>query len=227
MRRKAFFLISVFCYASACYAAPCYGTRMPARKEFFSGVETYSIFKRYLENEQGKLRSTQHFLLLSYGVYDWLSIDLKGGAGNIKQRPTDRCEIDYTSNFAGGYGLRLKAYDKEDLKLVLGFQHISVHPKSRDLGDIRHKAILDDWQFSLLASWRDIFGITPYLGTRWSRLDYIHWTGGDRKRMMSDLTKGMGLILGLDIPLLENSWFNLEGQWLDSEAVAGSINFKF
>jgi len=216
------FLLLPFC----CYAAPCYGTKMPGKKQFFTGLQTYNIFKRYLENELGKVRSTQHFFLLSYGVYDWLCVDLKGGAGNIKQRPLTSDEVDYTSNFAGGYGFRLKLYDKQNLKMVFGFQHISVHPKSRDLGIVKNRAILDDWQWSLLAS-RDFKKIIPYLGTRWSRIDYIHTVGDNRKRKMSDSTKSIGLILGLDLPLTQRSWLNLEGQLCDSEALACSVNFSF
>jgi len=220
-----------------CYAAPCYGTKMPHKKEFFGGFQTHNIFKRYLENEHGKLRSVQHFFLLSYGIYDWLSIDLKGGAGNIKQHPIGNDEVDYTSNFAGGYGLRLKLCDKQNFpakagsrprreKMVFGFQHISIHPKSLHLGDVKHQGILDDWQTSFLVS-RDFGKLTPYLGTRWSRLDYIHWIKGERKRTMSDATKSIGLIVGLDIPIGEKFWLNLEGQLFDSEACALSVNFNF
>lgn len=214
----------ILCYS--CYATPCYGTKLPKKKEVFWGAQTHSIFKRYLEDEQGKVRSTQYFMLLSYGIYDWLSIDLKGGSGNIKQHPVGSDEVDYISNFAGGYGFRLKLYDQKDLKAVFGFQHISVHPKGTHLGNIKNKAILDDWQVSFLVS-HDIFKATPYLGTRWSRIDYIHRTGSDRKRVMSDLTKDTGLIVGCDLPITEKIWFNLEGQFLDSEACAFSVNFVF
>jgi hypothetical protein len=218
---------------------------MPRKKEFFSGFQTHNIFKRYLENEYGKLRSTQHFFLLSYGVYDWFSIDLKGGSGNIKQHPPGSDEVDYISNFAGGYGLRLQlypvrnskttkrkgkisngVYDKQNLKMVFGFQHISVHPKSLHLGDVKHQGILDDWQTSFLVSYA-LVKLTPYLGTRWSRLDYIHSNNGERKRVMSDLTKSIGLIAGCDIPITEKVWLNLEGQLFDSEACALSVNFSF
>lgn len=199
---------------------------MPEKKEFTVGLQTHSIFKRYLEDEQGKLRSTQHFLLISYGICDWLSLDLKGGAGNIKQHPVGSDELDYHSGFAGGYGFRLKLYDREKIRMVFGFQHISVHPPAAHLGDTRHEAILDDWQFSFLVS-RDIFKVTPYLGTHWSRIDYIHRSSGDRKRVMSDLTKDVGLIVGLDLPVSEKVWFNLEGQFFDSEALAFSVNFSF
>jgi len=209
-----------------CYAAPCYGTKLPRKKHFFLGAETYSIFKRYLEDEYGKLRSTQYFLLLSYAVFDWLSIDLKGGSGNIKQHPLGSDEVDYASNFAGGYGFRLKFYDRKNIKMVFGFQHISVHPKSTHLGNIKNKAILDDWQTSLLVS-RDFKKITPYLGARWSRIDYIHTQGDSRKRKMSDLTKSYGFICGFDLPLTEKIWINLEGSAFESEALAFSLNYSF
>lgn len=208
------------------YAAPCYGTKMPAKGEFFAGAQSYTIFKRYLENDFGKVRSEQYFLLISYGVFDWLAIDLKGGAGNIKQHPVGSDEVDYTSNFAGGYGFRLKLYDKNNLRTVFGFQHISVHPKATHLGTVKNKSILDDWQWSLLAS-RSFKKITPYLGTRWSRVDYIHRVSDTRKRKMSDLTKSLGLIYGLDISLTKETWVNLEASAFDSDSLAFSLNYKF
>jgi hypothetical protein len=55
------------------YAAPCYGTRLPLKHKFFAGLEDYIIFKRYEEHSEGKLRSLQNFVLLSYGLWDWLS----------------------------------------------------------------------------------------------------------------------------------------------------------
>ncbi|MCM8780624.1 MAG: hypothetical protein NC908_01695 [Candidatus Omnitrophica bacterium] len=213
-------------FALHCYAAPCYGTRMPKQKEFAIGMQTYNIFRRYLEEDFGKLRSTQHFFLLSWGLCDWLSIDLKVGTGNIKQRPTNHCEVDYSSNFAGGYGFRLKLAQKDKLKTVFGFQHISVHPKSIYVDGLKNRAVLDDWQVGLLGSY-DFKKLIPYIGSRWSRLDYIHWQGDSRKRRMSDLTKGVGLICGLDVPLREKVWINLEIQAFDSQAAAFSINYSF
>jgi hypothetical protein len=218
--------VFIFFLTSLSYAAPCYGTKMPRQKEFFGGVQYHGIFKRYLEDNYGKLKSTQEFVLLSYGVYDWLSIDLKGGSGNIKQRPIGSDGVDYSTCFAGGYGLRLKFYDNKNMRMVFGFQHISIHPHSTHVGSIKHKAILDDWQISLLLS-RNFFKITPYLGTRWSRIDYIHWTGEERKREMSALTRSTGFIFGMDLPITGKIWVNLEGQLFDSEAAAISLNYKF
>jgi len=208
-------------------AAPCYGTKMPQKKKFFGGLQNHIIFKRYLKDNYGKLRSLQNFYLLSYGVCDWFSIDLKGGAGYIKQHPTGSSEIDYSTGFAGGYGFRLRLYEQRKVKMVLGFQHISVHPKRTYVSGVKHKAVLDDWQVSLLGSY-DLTYFTPYIGTRWSRVDYIHWVDDNRKREMSDLTKSTGLIFGADIPFgNDRFWINIEGQFLDSEAFACSLNYKF
>lgn len=226
MRKLFLVLLLAFSFVLPSYAAPCYGTKLPAKKELFIGLQSHSIFKRYLEDKFGKLRSNQYFLLLSYGVFDWLSIDLKGGAGNIKQHPVGSDEVDYDANFAGGYGFRLKFFDRDKTKMVFGFQHISVHPKSTHLGIVKNKAILDDWQGSLLASY-DFKKFTPYLGTRWSRVDYIHTQGDSRKRKMSDSGKSIGLIVGLDIPVTKKVWVNLEGNFFDSEAAAFSLNYSF
>lgn len=226
MRNLLLSFILIFSIFSYSFAAPCYGTKMPKQKELFGMFQSYTIFKRNLEDGYGKVKSQQQFFGLSYGVFNWLSIDLKAGSGNIKQRPLESDEIDYNTNFAGGYGLRLKFFDKNKIKTILGFQHISVHPKSTHLGDVKNQAILDDWQWYLLASY-SFKRITPYIGARWSRLDYIHTQLDERKRRMSDLTKSIGLILGFDIPLTEKIWLNIEGSAFDSQACAFSINFSF
>lgn len=226
MRKIVLCLIFALTLVSFSYAAPCYGTRMPKQKEFFLGLQNHTIFKRYLKDNYGKLRSSQNFLLLSYGVFDWLTIDLKGGVGNIKQHPVGSNEIDYPTYLGGGYGFRLKFYNAQNLKGVFGFQHISVHPHTIFLGTVKRKAVLDDWQFSAIASY-DLKKIIPYLGTKWSRTDYIHWVDGERKRQKSDSTKSIGLVFGFDLPLAKNVWLNLEGQFFDSEAVAFSANYNF
>jgi len=220
------FTLCAISFTLTCDAAPSYGTKFPKQKEFNIGLGSYTIFKRYLEGQNGKLRSSQEFLLLSYGVFDWLSIDLKGGAGFIKQHPAGGDELDYPTFMGGGYGFRLKLYDAKDTKIVFGFQHISIHPRTIEVEDVKNKAVLDDWQFSALLSY-NLKKITPYLGTRWSRADYIHWTNGDRNRIKSDLSKSVGLIVGCDLPITQRFWFNLEGQFFDSEALAFSLNYSF
>lgn len=226
MARGSLLMVSLLLLTGNAIAAPCYGTRMPLRKKIVAGMQAYSIIDRGLEQEFGSLRSNQYLFNLSYGAFDWLSVDLKIGMGNIKQHPQGADEIDYPSNFAGGYGYRIKFLDKKGFRGVFGFQHISVHPKSTHIGNDKHVGILDDWQHSLLFS-KDIKKATLYLGTRLSRVDYIHWDVGARKRRMSDLTKGIGLILGADYSLTDNIWLNIEGQFIDGEAVALSINQRF
>jgi len=186
----------------------------------------HSVLKRNLEDEYGRLSSAQYFFLISYGVFDWFSIDAKGGAGNIKQRSEAGNKMDYSTYLGGGYGFRIRFYNREKTKMVFGFQHISIHPHTVSIGALKHKAVLDDWQFSFLVS-RDFRKFTPYMGVKWSRMDYIHWVDRNRKAVKSDLTKSIGLIAGVDLPLNDKVWLNLEGQFFDGEAVAGSLNFKF
>ena len=224
---RLFFFIMLMCGVSlSANAAPCYGTDMPGARKLTTGIQSYSILDRDLEGDSGSVRSTQSFLILSYGVYDWLAIDLKGGAGNIKQHPPTSDELDYRSSFAGGYGLRILVYDSKAIKAVFGFQHISVHPSSTDIGDTKHRAILDDWQASFLVS-RGFNKCTPYAGIRLSRVDYIHWNNGQRKRVMSDLTENIGLILGTDFLLSDKIRINLEGEFFDTEAFSLGIDYRF
>jgi len=155
-----------------------------------------------------------------------LSIDLKGGAGNIKQRPEAGNKMDYSTYLGGGYGFRIRFYNREKTKMVFGFQHISIHPHTISIGALKHKAVLDDWQFSFLVS-RDFGKFTPYVGAKWSRLDYIHWVDRNRKAVKSDLAKSIGFVAGVDLPLSDKVWLNLEGQLFDGEAASASLNFKF
>jgi len=208
-------------------SAPCWGNKMPQRGEFFLGVEVHNLFKRYLADEYGKVRSFQQFFLLSYGIKKWLSIDLKGGGGYIKQRPVTSCEVDYPIGFSGGYGFRIKFYHNPITKTeaVLGFQHISVHPKKIYLTGEKNKAVLDNWQLSFLLSKR-ILNLTPYCGMKWSRVDYIHWQNEERKRKKSDLTKSVGVVMGVNLPLTEKSWVNLEFHCCEEEALSLAFIFK-
>src|SRR5437016_632464 len=85
-------------------AAPAYGTRMPHQMQIFGGVQSYSVISRRLEGDYGKVRSQQEFALISLGVFDWLSLDLKGGAGNVNSFDGPGPDIDYSQFLAGGYG---------------------------------------------------------------------------------------------------------------------------
>ncbi len=219
-------MILICCGFGFVQAAPSYGTRMPEAKKVSLGLANYILYKRYLKDNYGQISSRQYFLNLSAGVFDWLAIDLKGGVGNVRARPVQGSPINYSSYLAGGYGFRLKFLDKNSWKAICGFQHISVHPHTVFAGASKHKAVLDDWQFSALGSY-DLKHLTPYLGTRWSRQDYIHWTNGERKLEKSDLAKNIGLIFGADFNFSKKFWINVEGQFFDAEAVSFSVNYGF
>lgn len=221
-----FVLMAHVCGVPAAGAAPAYGTRLPPQFRLAVGGQTHFVGERDLENGHGEVSSLQHFLLLSFGLTDWLSLDLKGGAGDVETKPVSGDEIHYPAFMSGGYGFRLRFYDRKKVRAVFGFQHISVHPYTPFIGNTKNKAVLDDWQFSLLVSCQ-VKGVTPYLGAKWSRMDYIHWIEDSRKRKKSDLDESMGMIAGLDVPLSPRVWINVEGQFADVRAVAASLNFQF
>ncbi len=198
---------------------------MPEKGEFFSGLEGYYIQRR-LEEGQGKMKSQQSFLLVSYGIYDWLSLDLKIGIGGIKRYNAPDDNINYRPGFDGGYGFRLRLYEKDSIKVVGGFQHISVHPFTARLNGKKYKAVLDDWQGSILASY-DFSRFTPYTGIVVSRTDYINWTDGIRKRHMSDRGKPAGLVLGSDFTITEKMWLNFETSLFNTKSCALSLNARF
>ncbi len=212
--------------ATSVAAAPAYGTRLPDKFHLVVGGQTHVVFNRGLEDANGEMSSIQHFLLLSFGIADWLSLDLKGGAGDIEQDPDNGNKIQYPAFMGGGYGFRVRLCNDERVKAVLGFQHISIHPYSVFIGNTKNKAVLDDWQLSLLGSY-DLKWLTPYAGVKWSRMDYIHWVEDFRKRKQSDSSDVAGLVAGIDIPFGKRTWINIEGQFLDSQAVAASINYQF
>jgi opacity protein-like surface antigen len=207
------------------YAAPCYGTKMPDRGEFFSGLEGYYI-QRGLKKGQGKVKSLQSFFLISYGLLDCFSIDLKIGSGGIKKYDGAQDNVDYCAGFDGGYGFRVRFLEKDKVKLTGGFQHISVHPFTTKINGKKYKAVLDDWQGSVLASY-DLSFMLPYIGARLSRTDYINWIDNNRKRHMSDLGKSVGLILGADFNITEKMWLNIETSFFEAKSLALSLNARF
>ncbi|HLF19117.1 MAG TPA: hypothetical protein VI749_09575 [Candidatus Omnitrophota bacterium] len=212
--------------SSHAHAAPAYGPKLPERNQFHLGFQSHTVFERELYHGHGEMRSQQQFLLITYGITDWLSLDLKAGGGDIEQENDSGSEFKYPTYLAGGYGFRIKLLDKENTRGVFGFQHISAHPRHIVVNGVKHKAVLDDWQFSFLIS-HQLGKFEPYAGVRWSRMDHIHWADNVRKRVRSDLDKSTGAILGFNLYLKDNVWLNVEGNAFDTEALAAGINFHF
>jgi hypothetical protein len=226
LRRIPLIIVSIFIStAMPVYSAPCYGTKMPHKGEFFSGLEGYYI-QRDLEAGQGKVKSRQSFLNISYGLSDWFSLDLKIGAGDIKRYNAPVDNADYSARFDGGYGFRIRFFEHNNIKLTGGFQHISVHPFNTDLNGKKYKAVLDDWQGSCLVSY-DLKRFMPYAGAVVSRTDYINWIDDNRKRHMSDSSKPVGLVLGADFDITEKMWVNVETSLFNTKSLALSLNARF
>lgn len=217
--------ISIFLFSQHCYAAPAYGTHMPEDKHWIGGIECDFTIDRNLDNDQGGTEVCKYFFTLSYGLFSWLSLDGKIGAGGVKWHRSGSDSIDYDTNFAGAYGFRIKGYEnkKWGVKGVVGFQHISVHPDPENQTNIKHETIIDDWQGSAIIS-KDIGSFVPYIGARYGSLDFIKWENEkDRKRIQSE--KYYGLIVGLDYWLSDRIKINAEGNFIDGEEVALGISY--
>ena len=200
---------------------------MPKEKQWIWGAEGDFLIDRNLDNNQGGTSGNRYFLKGSYGVFEWICFDGKIGVGDVSWRNSDPGNLDYDTRFAGGYGFRIKGYENKDLgiKTVIGFQHISVHPPTQDLGNDKHRVIIDDWQGSALIS-KDISNLTPYLGARYGTVDYIKWVNEhDRKRIKSE--KKLGLVIGADYLIAKDTRLNIEGDFIDGEEVSVGISRDF
>jgi hypothetical protein len=226
--RQGIMLIGCFFLSTAlAAAAPAYGTKMPLKNELFGGLGYYRILSRDLNKDHGNMQSAQEHVLLSYGVTDWFALDLKLSIGTIRHEAADGAVIDYNDPlWGGGYGFRMRAYESGPVKAVLGFQHISIHPKTVKAPDAKHNAILDDWQGSALVSY-DLKAFTPYTGVRYGTTDYIYRLNNDADRIYMAEDRRYDAVLGVDIPFGEKVWINLEGAGGAGTALAGSVNFRF
>jgi hypothetical protein len=128
--------------------------------------------------------------------------------------------------WGGGYGFRVRLYENGPVKIVSGFQHISIHPKTVKSNGQKNNAILDDWQGSALVSY-DLKKFTPYTGVRYGSTDYLHRLNNDANRVYMDEDRRVDAVLGVDVPLNEKVWVNVEGAFGAGEALATSVNFSF
>lgn len=208
-------------------AAPCYGTHMPQKKKWFGGIEYNFVIERKFQHNHGRVKNPGQLLMLSYGVFDWLSIDLKGGSGKITYKDSEYGDQEFSTSFSGGYGFRIRLREDKDknIKIVTGFQHISVHPKRVHTTDGRYTVVVDEWQGSCLGSMQ-IKQFNPYLGFKYETYDLIRWINdANRKRYKSE--DNWGLVLGTDFWIKKNLKLNLEYHLLDEKAASISVGFDF
>lgn len=229
MRNFIIHVIIVFMLSVSCplYAAPTYGTDMPYKGKYITGYQNNHIFKHDLGDSYGNVKSDQHFYELSYGVFDWLTLDGKIGFGNVKEKGGVHPKVDHNYGFAGGYGFRLKFLEdaKNNVRVVGGFQHISVHPANRNLNGDKRMAIYDDWQLSLLSS-KDIGRITPFAGAKLSLGNLIQKTNEiDRKCRPPKYFAGA--VIGCNLKLTKDIFVSVEGHFIDETSLSSGIYYKF
>jgi hypothetical protein len=220
-------LVLIMVFSNVSYAAPCYGTHMPREKQWIWGLETDLLIDRDLKDHHGSTSGNRYFLTGSYAVFDWICFDGKIGAGDVAWDNSNPGNLNYNTGFAGGYGFRIKGFENKPLgiKTVAGFQHISVHPPTSDIGNDKHRVIIDDWQGSVLIS-KDIGNFVPYLGARYGTVDFIKWVNDhDRKRIKSE--KMFGVVIGADYIIAKDTRLNVEGMFADGEELAIGISREF
>ena len=218
-------------FGGSASATPAYGTKMPAKNEFFFGIQQYFIKHRNLEDNHGWLHSHQNYLALSCGLQEWLALDLKlsyYSTYNFTPDPGDEIKFN-RSVWGGGYGFRIKAYESGPVKAVVGFHHYSIHPNMLAINGIKLKGFMEEWQGSALVSY-DLKHFTPYIGLRYSSTAYVVWSKAEKRAgIKSPEGQRLGLVTGFDIPLTKRVWVNLEadGQWLDDLGLTVAMHCRF
>lgn len=226
---KQTLILSLLVLFSPCLilAAPTDGTDIPYKGKYVTGYQNNIIFKHDLADSYGNIKSDQHFYTLSYGVFDWLTLDGKIGFGNAREKGGVNPKVDHHYGFAGGYGFRLRILDnvKNNVRVVTGFQHISVHPASRNLNGDKREAIYDDWQVSLVSS-KDIGRVTPFAGAKLSLGNLIQKTNDiDRKNRPPEYYAGV--ILGCSVKLTKNTYISVESHFIDETSLTSGFYYKF
>lgn len=210
-------------------AAPSNGTRMPARGAVELGYEYNVIFKRPLDRSYGDLSGDAHFYTVTFGAWNWLSLDGKIGIGDVAQRGASGLpKLEYDTGFAGGYGLRIRAFDYKPwgLRGIIGAQHISVHPRDRSIDDDKYESFLDDWQVSALAV-KDFKPLSVYAGIKGSDCEIVYKLNKhDKKRRSSE--QHIGLIAGLEYYCFGGKTrVGIEGRFFDETALSTSVSCLF
>ena len=228
MKKTAAFIVFFFScvFITNIMACPIEGPNMPNNKLWKTDVQINSMFGADMKKPGGKLESTQYFLTSSYGITKYLRFDGKLGVGDVTFDIKDSQKIHYPTNFAGGYGGRLLLYDNKEngVNCIFGMHHISVHPNSVKIDGVKHEAIVDEWQGSLLVS-KKIERFRPYVAAKFSKIYLIRKVDGARKRIQPE--DDLGLVLGLAFNIKDNARLNLEGRLFDEDSLTVGFNYAF
>ena len=213
--------------AYSLFAAPTDGTNIPYKGKYITGYQNNSIFKHDLAGSYGNVRSLQNYYTLSYGVFDWLTLDGKIGFGDVREKGGVHPKVYHNYGFAGGYGFRLRVMDDaaNKVRVVTGFQHTSTHPANRNLSGDKRMAIYEDWQLSLVSS-KDIGIVTPFAGAKVSYGNLIQKTNDiDRKNRPPRYYAGA--VIGCSIKLTKNTFMSVEGHFIDETSLSSGIYYTF
>ena len=223
----AVFAVICLLTVSPSYAVPTYGTEMPEKGEGEVGYQSNIIFRRDMNDSHGHINSAQNYLDISYSPLGWLTLDAKIGMGDLLRKGGNHPKVDFNSGFAGGYGFRIMALNdpKNKVKVVAGFHHISVHPPSKNIDSGKQQAIIDDWEWSIVAS-KSIGIFTPYAGGTVGFGDLIYMTNEiDRKVRFSRYCGG--IVGGCSVRVTKDISVNVESHFINETSLSAGAYCKF
>ena len=229
MKRLASLIVFVVVVSAAhpACAVPTYGTEMPEKKTGEVGYQSHIIFRRDMNDSNGRIKSVQHYLDISYSPFDWLALDGKIGMGDMYRNGGNHPKVDLNYGFAGGYGFRVKVLDdaKNRIKTVVAFHHISVHPPAKNIENNKYQAIIDDWEFSLVAS-KSIGVFTPYAGGVVGFNDLITKTNEIDRKVRPGRSCG-GVVTGCSARVTKDISVNVESHFVDETSLSAGVYCKF
>ena len=205
------------------------GTRFPPARNVDLGYEYDAMFKRTLNRSHGDLQNQDHFYTVSFGVFDWLSLDGKIGMGDVSLRDSANLpKLDFNAGFSGGYGFRIRAFEHKKLgvRLIVGGQHISVHPPARSIDDNKYTSCLDDWQVTGIVA-KDFKRFTVYAGAKGSDCQLVYKINKHNEKRLYSETH-IGMISGLEVYLFDNKLrLGAEGRFFDETAFSTTVSYLF
>lgn len=228
---KIYLLVMAFSLAflQALQAVPSNGTRFPSAKDVELGYEYDAMFKRTLNHSHGDLQNQNSFYTVSFGAFDWLALDGKIGMGDVTLKGSANLpRLDFNAGFSGGYGFRIRAFEHKKLgvRLIVGGQHISVHPPARSIDDNKYTSCLDDWQLTGIVA-KDFKRFTIYAGMKGSDCQLVYKINGhNMKRLYSE--NHVGMISGVEAYLFDNKLrLGAEGRFFDETAFSTTVSYLF
>ncbi|MFH1460325.1 MAG: hypothetical protein ABIG64_08185 [Candidatus Omnitrophota bacterium] len=218
--------LSLFLSYPSLLAIPSEGNFLPGLHTTIWGFQYNHIFKRDFNKVPGQGATTQYFLKASYGLTKRLFIDGKVGLGNVSFQRNDGLNLDFPTGFAGGYGIRYLFYadEKEKIKSIFGFQHISCHPFKDTVNNIEHRVIWDEWQGTWLFI-KEFRENDIYFGPQYSNTQLKYKQGDLRRRLKSE--DCWGFLLGADYQIKDDVNANAEIRFFDEWAINFGIGYKF